>query len=141
MLSPLFPAGIITVLSPVFGIVARFVPSAFRGLAILALCLLVTGFVIAKTDLAVEDLAPQAVILFGIVTAGYTLAKPIEGASTGVAIGVVGAICLFGVASAAIAQTSGSAVVRSDAGVFVQILYGAVNGLLGRLFKRWGIRL
>lgn len=138
MLSPLFPAWLIPTLSPAFNLIRRSVPEAWRGPAMLLLCLLATAFVVATTTLLGADLVPQAVILFGLVTAGYTITKPIEGASPAVVVGALVGLVAFGGASYAIAQEAG--ITAGEAALLPQIALALVNGIFGRLFKRWGWR-
>ena len=138
MLSPLFPAWLIPTLSPVFTMISKAIPSAYRGIALLLVCLVVTAGVVAISPLVPDDIVPQAVILFGIVTAGYTLTKPIEGASPAVVTGALVGLVAFGGASYAIAQEAG--VSGGGAMIVPQMVLALVNGIVGRLFKRWGWR-
>lgn len=142
MLSPLFPAWLIPMLSPVFNVISRAIPSAYRGLAVLLVCLAVTAGVVATIPgLVSDDLVPQAIVLFGIVTAGYTLTKPVETAGVPAVAGVLAALAVFGVASSVVAQSISAPVAVQQGGTLLsQVVLAICNGIIGRLFKRFGWR-
>jgi len=135
MLSPFFPGWLLPTLSPVFNFVARYVPTAWKGAVLLAVCLGVTAGVVLATPLDWPDWAAQGVILFGLAVGGYTLAKPFEAAGPrGLAAAGALIVGLFGVS--AYAQDAASPPVQATAGFWAQVALSFLNGLLGRLVKR-----
>lgn len=150
MLSPHFPPWLLPTISPLFTFIGRAVPSAWKGTLLLVLAFVVTIGVVIVTPLDWPELTTQALILFGLVTAGYTLAKPIETTGPrGVAIGACVVIGCMGLGSWALAQPGISSTaqpgilpttplppVAETANFWLQVAMSFLNGILGRLVKR-----
>jgi len=139
VLSQYFPAWLIPTLSPLFNFIRSAIPEAWRGTAMLAVCFLATVGVVVATPLTGAEIATQAVVLFGIVTAGYTITKPMEGQpKLGVAM-LGGSLLLIGIGvglDTAWAQEEIPGVVQQTASFWLQVGMGFLNGVLGRLVKK-----
>ena len=139
MLSAYFPVWLLPFLSPAFNFINKGIPSAWRGAAMFFVCILATAGVVIGTPLGTTDLVPQAIILFGMVTAGYTITKPMETASAKVGAAAL-TLLLFFVAGAWLVGSAsaqeGTSPVQAMAAFWLQIGLSTLNGVLGRLVKK-----
>lgn len=112
MLSPYFPVWLPGLISPVFVWLGGKLPGTYKPIVLFALCLVIVAAVIMASPLGWNSLIDQSIVLFGMVAAAYTIAKPIEKAGRpGGAIVAVLMACMLMCAFAAMAQAPGSEIV------------------------------
>jgi hypothetical protein len=153
MLSPYFPVWVIAFISPIIAFLNEKWLNALpniKPVALFGLCVAATIAVIVGTPLDWPALIEQAIILFGIVAAGYTVTKPVGKLSprnTAILTAIVS--CVFLGLSRVYAQDSllttlppetatlpiAEPVIQT-ANVWLQWGLGFVGGVLGRLIPR-----
>lgn len=137
MLTPYFPEWLMSPLSLLFNVLAPKLPSAIKGTVLLAVCIAVMAGVAAATDLPGSEAAAQGFVLFTLISAGYTVMKPVAEIKNAAALGAIAlGLCVLGAASTVVAQEATSPVVAQTALTWQTVVFALVNGLLGRLFKR-----
>jgi len=156
MLSPYFPVWLIAVISPIVAFLNPILNPRpnIKPIALFGLCVAVTTAVIVGTPLDWPDLIQQAIILFGIVAAGYTVTKPVNklgGRDTAILTALVCAIfiglskvyaqeapidSLSDPAAFLPASEPISTPVVQTVNVWLQWGFGFLGGVLGRLIPR-----
>jgi len=136
MLSEYIPQWLIALVSPILTLLGDKISAALKPIVGFAMCLAIVGYAIVSSPLGMAELIPQAIILFGMVVGGYTIAKGADSIPTKTVAGTaLVLLATLGIGSA-IAQTA-SPPVAETAYVWSQWGLGALGGLVARLIKRY----